>query len=152
MAESIKVFENSLRDYLIDVHSDSYNSAGKIRHRYNNLKVFMEPNKIPIPHFGVSVNISSACYTLEPLAKIAGSMGQDEKFVLMWAMRPNIYGELKRQWAYITKSSEIMKEQVPNEKEAEERMTITKEEIKEAADSVTGFGVRKRQEDDEDRI
>ena len=146
MAESIKVFENSLRDYLIDVHSDSYNTAGKIRHRYNNLKVYMEPNKIPIPHFGVSVNISSACYTLEPLAKIAGSMGQDEKFVLMWAMRPNIYGELKRQWAYITKSAEILKDEAVNEERH-----IPKDEISEAADSVTGFGVKKRQENYEDK-
>ena len=140
MAESIKVFENSLRDYLIDVQTDAYNSASKIRHRYNNLKVYMEPNKIPIPHFGVSVNISSACYTLEPLVKIAGSMGQDEKYILMWAMRPNIYGELKRQWAYITKSSEIITESM--EQEAESR---NKEDIKEAADAVTGFGVKKKQ-------
>ena len=140
MAESIKVFENSLRDYLIDVQTDAYNSAGKIRHRYNNLKVYMEPNKIPIPHFGVSVNISSACYTLEPLVKIAGSMGQDEKYILMWAMRPNIYGELKRQWAYITKSSEIITESMEEGKESKD-----KEEIKEAADAVTGFGVKKKQ-------
>ena len=143
MIESIKTFENSLRDYLIDVQSDAYNSASKIRHRYNNLKVYMEPNKIPIPHFGVSVNISSACYTLEPLVKIAGSMGQDEKYILMWAMRPNIYGELKRQWAYITKSSEIITE--ANEKE-EKANAAKEEELREVTDSVTGFGVKKKQE------
>ena len=150
MAESIKAFENSLRDYLIDVQTDAYNSASKIRHRYNNLKVYMEPNKIPIPHFGVSVNISSACYTLEPLVKIAGSMGQDEKFILMWAMRPNIYGELKRQWAYVTKSSEIMVNQTENDEELVSKLQISKEEFKEAADSVTGFGVKKKQKKVED--
>lgn len=30
MAESIRVFENSLRDYLINVQTDSYNTGGKI--------------------------------------------------------------------------------------------------------------------------
>lgn len=45
MAESIRVFENSLRDYLINVQTDSYNTGGKIEQRYNNLKVYMEPKK-----------------------------------------------------------------------------------------------------------
>lgn len=45
MAESIRVFENSLRDYLINVQTDAYNSSIKIEQRYNNLKVYMEPKK-----------------------------------------------------------------------------------------------------------
>lgn len=145
MAESIKTFENSLRDYLIDVQTDAYNPAGKIRHRYNNLKVYMEPNKIPIPHFSVSVNISSACYTLEPLVKIAGSMGPDEKFIMMWAMRPNIHGELKRQWAYLTKSSEIMTEQGEIE-DSKPSQNQKPDDLSSVADAVTGFGVKKKKQ------
>lgn len=30
MAESIRVFENSLRDYLINVQTDSYNTVEKL--------------------------------------------------------------------------------------------------------------------------
>lgn len=144
MAESIKVFENSLRDYLVDVQSDAYNTTNKTRHKYNNLKVYMDPKKNGIPHFWVSVNISSACYTLEPLVKVAGSMGEDERFILLWASRPNIYGELKRHWAYINKSAELLNEQVQDEKTVEQNMEISKEAIKEAAESITGTGLKRK--------
>ena len=59
MPESIRVFENSLRDYLLDVQTDSYNTQGKIQHKYNNLKVYMDPKRKSIPHFWVSANISA---------------------------------------------------------------------------------------------
>ena len=81
MAESIRVFENSLRDYLINVQTDAYNSSIKIEQRYNNLKVYMEPKKTSIPHFWVSVNISAVCYQIDPVEKLDGSMGADERFV-----------------------------------------------------------------------
>ena len=57
MAESIRVFENSLRDYLINVQTDSYNTGGKVEQRFNNQKVYMEPKKSSIPC--ISVNTSS---------------------------------------------------------------------------------------------
>ena len=60
----------------------------------------------------------------------------------MWAGRPNINGELKKHWVYLTKSTEILTHQVQNEKKAEENMEITKAEFKEAAESITGTGVR----------
>lgn len=142
MTESIRVFENSLRDYLINVQTDAYNTQTKIQHRYNNLKVYMEPKKISVPHFWVSVNISSVCYQIDPLEKIHGSMGYDERFITMWAGRTNISGELKKHWAYLTQTSEILSQQIRNEKKVEENLEITKSEIKEAAESVTGSGVR----------
>lgn len=46
MAESIRAFENSLRDFLINAQSDSYNTHGKVEYKYNNLKVYMDPKKI----------------------------------------------------------------------------------------------------------
>ena len=42
MPESIRVFENSLRDYLINVQTDSYNTHGKVEQKYNNLKFYMD--------------------------------------------------------------------------------------------------------------
>lgn len=60
----------------------------------------------------------------------------------MWAGRPNINGELKKHWVYLTKSNELLNQQVQNEKKTEENMEISKAELKEAAESVTGSGVR----------
>ena len=58
------------------------------------------------------------------------------------AGRPNINGELKKHWVYLTKSNELLNQQVRNEKKTQENMEISKAEIKEAAESVTGSGVR----------
>ena len=107
MADSIKIFENSLRDYLVDAHADSYNTALKIQYKYNNLKVFMEPKKEKIPHFYVSVGISEACYSLEPVEKINGSLVADDRYVITWASRPNINGELKKHWTFLTNQTII---------------------------------------------
>lgn len=144
MSESIRVFENSLRDYLINVQTDSYNSKGKVQQKYNNLKVYMDPKKNSTPHFWVSANISAICYQIDPLEKVDGNMGSDERFILLWASRPNINGELKKHWIYITKSNEILSnQQVKDEKKAEERMQISKDEIKAANDAITGSGVKR---------
>ena len=104
----------------------------------------MEPKKRSVPHFWVSVNISAVCYQIDPLEKLDGSMGSDERFVLMWAGRPNINGELKKHWVYLTKSTEVLNQQVRNEKKTKENMEISKAEIKEAAESVTGTGLRRK--------
>lgn len=142
MAESIKVFENSLRDYLINIQIDAYNDQAKIEYKYNNLKVYMDPKKISTPHFCVSANISAARYQLDPMGKMDGSMGADERYILMWANRPNISGELKKYWVYLTKSNEILNSHVQNEKKVEENLEISKEELKNAAEIVSGIGVR----------
>lgn len=143
MPQSIRVFENSLRDYLLDVQADSYNTQGKIQHKYNNLKVYMDPKKKTIPHFWVSVNISAVCYQIDPLEKLDGSMGSDERFIQMWAGRSNINGELKKHWVYLTKSNEILTQQVQNEKKTEENLEISRAEMKEAAEVITGSGVKR---------
>lgn len=75
MPESIRVFENSLREYLLNVQADSYNTQVKIQHKYNNLKVYMDPKKLSTPHFWVSVNISAVCYQIDPLEKLTAAWG-----------------------------------------------------------------------------
>lgn len=70
-------------------------------------------------------------------------MGSDERFIIKWAGRPNINGELKKHWVYLTNSTEVLNQQVQNEKKTEENLEITKEEIQEAAEIVTGGGIRK---------
>ena len=79
-------------------------------------------------------------------------MGADERFVMMWAGRANINGELKKHWVYLTKSNEIISHQVRNEKKTEENLEISKAELKEAAESITGSGVKRHLKDFESRI
>ena len=150
MAESIKVFENSLRDYLINIQQDSYNGAGKIEYRYNNLKVYMEPKKNKTPHFCVSLGISEASYMIAPVQKMTGSLGgNDEKYVIMWASRPNINGELKKHWAYLIKAStiDVDDNNIANEKIIVNKVSKkTKEVLEEesasfASEIITGGGV-----------
>ena len=119
MADSIKVFENSLRDYLINAHSDSYNTAVKIQYRYNNLKVFMEPKREKTPHFKVSVGISEACFSIEPIERMSGSLVADDIYVIRWAARPNINGELKKHWTFLT-NQKVIKRNVHEDLEDEE--------------------------------
>lgn len=52
MAESIRAFENSLRDFLINAQSDSYNTHGKVEYKYNNLKVIWIVKSHPFHIFG----------------------------------------------------------------------------------------------------
>jgi len=170
MADSIKVFENSLREYLINAHADSYNTAMKIQYRYNNLKVFMEPKKERIPHFWVSVNISEACYSIEPIEKISGSMASDDRYVLLWASRQNINEELKRHWTYVTHQTIITSEahdMEEDENKKDQNKPIYDDDNfmpeivgpkakrrvrgKEASDAMTGTGLRKTKHTYEER-
>ncbi len=142
MAESIRVFENSLRDYLLNIQADSYTNQANIQYKYNNLKVYMEPKNKSIPHFWVSVNISAVCFQIDPLEKIDGSLGSDERFVMLWAGRPNINGELKKHWIYLTKSKEVLNQQVRDEKKTKENLEIADSEMRTDREVITGSGLR----------
>lgn len=154
MAESIKPFENSLRDYLVNAQADSYNAVQKIQYRYNNLKVYMDPKKLRTPHFTVSLGISEATFGIDPVDVLGGSLSSDTRYVYMWASRPNINGELKKHWAFMTQQSsasgisglndeEKKKLMPPSSKEAEERKRQEALEALEAAEHTTGAGIRK---------
>jgi len=143
MANSIKVFENSLRDYLISVKKDSYHSDEKIEYSYSNLKIYMEPSKNTIPHFWVSTGISAACYTINPVTAISGSMGQDDRYILLWANRPNINGELKKQWAYLVEIASVRPDENIDEEQNKKNKTKQKSKennIQEASEIITGAG------------
>ena len=162
MAESIRVFENSLRDYLINVQQDAYNDAVKIEYRYSNLKFYMDPKKNQIPHFYVSLGISEACYMISPVQKISGSIGRnEEKYIIMWASRTNINGELRKHWAYLMKALALELEDADeNEKQiiiinSEETQQILDEDAAQvASEIITGTGAQigkaAEKSDDED--
>jgi len=154
MAETIKPFENSLRDYLVNAQTDSYHSVQKIQYRYNNMKVCMDPKKNRTPHFTVSLGISEATFGIDPVDVLSGSLGGDTRFVYLWASRPNINGELKKHWLFMTQqaTADVMgideegqdKNKSKASKQAEEKR---REEALEqaAAEYVTGAGVKKAQ-------
>ena len=80
MTESIRVFENSLRDYLINVQTDAYNTQTKIQHRYNNLKVYMEPKKYLCRIFGYQLIFLPSVIKLILL----------KKFMEVWGMMKDL--------------------------------------------------------------
>lgn len=156
MAESIKPFENSLRDYLINAQADSYHSVQKIQYRYNNMKVYMDPKKLRVPHFTVSLGISEATFGIDPVDVLSGSLAGETRFVYLWASRPNINGELKKHWLFMTQqaTADILnafdddkdkeKTKAKLSKQSEERR---REEALEqaAAEYITGAGVKSAQ-------
>ena len=144
MPSSIKNFENSLRDYLMNMQSDAYSTPARLQQKYNNLKVYMDINS-SVPQFSVSVNISEACYSINPLVKISGSMGADERFIQMWASRPNINGELMKYWVYLSKTNILIKEK--------QRMasvnTPERDDLDEVTEIITGSGCRQKKKTSE---
>ncbi len=95
---SISKFANSLTEFLINAMADKYADAKHYAYRYNNLKVYMDPQKTPEPHFYVSLGISEAGFGIEDGKKIEGSLGSEDGLVTRWASRTNIYNELKNHW------------------------------------------------------
>jgi len=145
MVDSIATFANSLKDYLVALAADSHDTANKRAYKYNNLKVFMDVKKVHKPHFFVSANISSVLLSLDPLEIVEGSMGDDDTYILRWASRPNILGELKKHYAYLSHAQGAISEEVVVDGYIVNEKKQTKEELKQeleqAADSITGSGI-----------
>lgn len=139
MPSSIKNFENSLRDYLMNMQSDAYSTPARLQQKYNNLKVYMDINS-SVPQFSVSVNISEVCYSINPLVKISGSMGADERFIQMWASRPNINGELMKYWVYLSKTNILIKEK----QHMASVNTSERDDLDEVTEIITGSGSRQK--------
>lgn len=80
-ANSISKFENSLREFLINVMSDKYGDAKSYAYRYNNLKVFMDPKRCSDPHFFVSIGISEANFSILDGKKLDDGLGAEDGYV-----------------------------------------------------------------------
>lgn len=95
---SITKFDNSLTEFLINEMSSKYENAKSYAYRYNNLKVYMDPNKVFEPHFFVCIGISEACFAIENGKKLEGGLGIEDGYVKKWADRINIHKELENHW------------------------------------------------------
>lgn len=98
--------EESLKEYLAEEQVDKYNSRSTNAHKYNNLKIFMEPKKNPIPHFSVRIGISEATYKLNG-QKLSGGLGVDERYVRRWIERNLTRLDLNTMWINANKVEEI---------------------------------------------
>lgn len=90
--------EVSLKEFIIDEQSDAHNIRNINFYKYNNLRLFMDPVKIAIPHFFVRIGISEACYRLSDCEKLSGGLGADAKYIPRWYNRVNIKEELSSLW------------------------------------------------------
>jgi Holliday junction resolvase RusA-like endonuclease len=95
---SITKFDNSLTEFLVNALADKYGDAKSYAYKYNNLKVYMDPQKVSTPHFYVSIGISEACFDIADGRKIDGSLGVEDTYVKRWAGRTNIQRELENYW------------------------------------------------------
>lgn len=95
---SISKFENSLTEYLINTLADKHNDAKSYAYKYNNLKVYMDPKRIPEAHFFVQIGISEACFGIKDGTKLEGGLGNEDAYVKRWAERYNIHKELEAHW------------------------------------------------------
>jgi hypothetical protein len=98
---SIKKFEKSLTEFLINTMADRYEDAKHYAYKFNNLKVYMDPSKYSEPHFVVSIGISEAVFAINNGNKISGGLGTEDGYVKRWSERANINNELRLHWKLI---------------------------------------------------
>lgn len=104
MSSEFHSLEESLKDFLMNEQSDSYNSRNANFYKYNNLKILMEPNKYKEPHFIIRIGISESVYDIAKGEKIFGGLGSDERYVRRWIGRHLTKYDLGAIW---TKTNKI---------------------------------------------
>ena len=95
---TFKDTEDSLRSYIIQEQSDAHNTRTLNVAKYNNIKVWMDPSKNPMPHVFIRISISEAAYSLDNFNKLSGGLGYEERFVLKWFGRYGIKEKLMELW------------------------------------------------------
>jgi len=87
MTTEFHTMEESLKNFLIEVQTDNYNSRNANLYKYNNLKIFMDPSKNKTPHFIIRIGISEAMFEIDKGEKLSGGLGSDERYVRRWLDR-----------------------------------------------------------------
>lgn len=103
---TFKEMEDHLKNFIIQEQSDAHNIKSVNRTKYNNIKLWMEPIKNPIPHVIIRVSISEASYSLGNFNKINGGLGYEERFVLKWFGRYGVKEKLMELWNSAEKNGE----------------------------------------------
>jgi len=98
MFSSFHAMEQSLRTYLTESQSDSYNSRNASMYKYNNLKIHMDHKKISTPHIIIRVGISEIIYDIKSWEKLSGGIGTDERYIKLWIERNKENLNLQTLW------------------------------------------------------
>lgn len=76
--------EESLKDFLTEAQIENHISPNTALYKYNNLRLYMDPKKSPVPHIIVRIGISEVMYDIKTLDKISGGLGTDERLIKRW--------------------------------------------------------------------
>jgi hypothetical protein len=98
MSTELHFLEESLKSFLIQEQSDSYNAKSLTFYKYNNLRILMEPNQNKTPHFIVRIGISEAMYGIDSWEKLQGGLGSDERLIRKWFDKNHIKADLVEAW------------------------------------------------------
>ena len=95
---TFKDMEDNLKKFIVQEQSDAHNIKSVNMARYNNLKIWMDAKKNPIPHVTIRISISEASFTINDFAKINGGLGYEERLVLKWFGRFGVKEKLIELW------------------------------------------------------
>jgi len=98
MSNELHNLETSLKEFLEEQQSDSSNSRNSILYKYNNLKIYMEPNRDKTPHFIIRIGISEATYNIASGEKISGGFGSEERLIRRWFDKAHVKSGLNNAW------------------------------------------------------
>lgn len=101
---TFKDMEDSLKSFMVQEQSDAHNIKSVNAAKYNNLKIWMSPNKNQIPHVSVRISISEATFALEGFNKTNGGLGYEERLVLKWFSRYGVKEKLTELWNFAEKN------------------------------------------------
>ena len=103
---TLKDVEDSLKNFIIQEQSDAHNARSVNIAKYNNIKIWMDPSRNPVPHVNIRISISEASYSLNDFSKINGGLGYEERIVLKWFSRYGIKEKLVELWSSAEKNKE----------------------------------------------
>lgn len=95
---TFKEMEDSLKNFVIQEQSDAHNIKTANIAKYNNLKVWMDAKKTPMPHVVIRISISEAIFSLNDFTKLNGGLGYEERIVLKWFGRYGVKDKLLELW------------------------------------------------------
>ena len=95
---NFKDMEDSLRSFIVQEQSDAHSARNINVAKYNNIKLWMDAVKNPLPHVNIRISISEASYSLNGFSKINGGLGYEERFVIKWFTRYGVKEKLADLW------------------------------------------------------
>lgn len=98
MTKSFNELAGDLKDFIVEEHSNYRGIKNISLQRYNNLKVGMNLSAHAMPHVVIRIGMSEGVYALPHGTKVTGGLGMDERFVLKWLGKPNVFSDLDSQW------------------------------------------------------